>query len=105
MGELERFDDTPTPVEVTPEPVGPSKGSRTVAWIVLSLGAVYLLNPLFGVDIIPDNLPGVGNLDEAAVVLVVLGALRYLNIEIPEFIEKWISPSRQLAAKTDEYDE
>jgi hypothetical protein len=98
MGELERFDDAPTPVEVTPEPVGPSKGSRTIAWIVLGLGAIYLLNPLFGVDIIPDNLPGVGNLDETAVVLIVLGALRYLNIELPGFIEKWISPARQLPA-------
>ena len=39
-----------------------------------------------------------GNLDEAAIVVVVLGALRYLDIPLPEFIESWITPSRQLPA-------
>jgi uncharacterized membrane protein YkvA (DUF1232 family) len=37
------------------------------SYILLAVGAIYLLNPLFGVDLLPDNLPIVGNLDEAAI--------------------------------------
>ena len=44
-------------------------------WLIylLSLiGIVYLLNPTAGViELIPDNLPLVGNLDEAAAALLV----------------------------------
>jgi hypothetical protein len=32
----------------------------------------------------------VGNLDEVAVVLIVLGALHSLGIRLPEFIETWL---------------
>lgn len=45
------------------------------AWIVYLLaiiGAVYLLNPSFGVfELLPDNLPIVGNLDEGGAALLV----------------------------------
>lgn len=45
------------------------------AWLIylLSLvGIVYLLNPTAGViELIPDNLPLVGNLDEAAAAFLV----------------------------------
>ncbi len=44
------------------------------AWLIylLSLvGIVYLLNPTAGIiELIPDNLPLVGNLDEAAAALL-----------------------------------
>ena len=76
--------------------------SKALAWGVLGLGALYLLNPLAGVDLIPDFIPVAGNLDEAAIVLVVLGALRYLNIPLPEFVESWIMPSRQLPETIDQ---
>ena len=102
MGHLEDFDDVPVPVEKIP---GASEGysekpalSKALAWGILGLGALYLLNPLAGIDLIPDVIPIAGNLDEAAIVVVVLGALRYLDIPLPEFIESWITPSRQLPA-------
>lgn len=45
------------------------------AWIIYPLsiiGVIYLLNPTAGViELIPDNLPLVGNLDEAAAALLV----------------------------------
>jgi hypothetical protein len=102
MSHLEDFDDTPVPVEKAPLPREKSVLSKALAWGVLVLGGLYLLNPLAGVDLLPDVLPVAGNLDEAAVVLIVLGALRYLNIPLPEFIESWIQPSRQLPASIDQ---
>jgi len=42
------------------------------------LAFFYLLNPTFGVfEFVPDNIPLVGNLDEATATMVLLGALRY----------------------------
>ena len=108
MSHLEDFDDTPAPAERPPEYGGQavrhgekSALSKALAWGVLGLGALYLLNPLAGVDLIPDFIPVAGNLDEAAIVVAVLGALRYLDIPLPEFIEGWITPSRQLPATID----
>lgn len=44
-------------------------------WLIYPLsavGIVYLLNPTSGIiELIPDNLPLVGNLDEAAAALLV----------------------------------
>ena len=42
-------------------------------------GGVYLLNPGWGLfELVPDYLPGVGNLDEAGATALVIFALRYL---------------------------
>ena len=101
MSHLEDFDDAPAPVERTPLPAEKSAFSKALAWGVIGLGALYLLNPLAGVDVIPDFIPIAGNLDEAAIVLVVLGALRYLNIPLPDFIESWLMRSRQLPETID----
>lgn len=46
------------------------------------LGLIYILNPTAGIiELIPDNLPFIGNLDEAAAVLLILGCLRRFNID------------------------
>lgn len=54
--------------------------------IVLILGAIallYLLNPTAGfLELIPDNLPFVGNLDEAAAATLLLMCLRYFGLDI-----------------------
>jgi hypothetical protein len=101
MSQLEDFDDTPVPAKKTPPSGEKPIWSKALAWGVLALGGLYLLNPGAGVDLLPDFIPVVGNLDEAAVVFIVLGALRYLNIPLPDFIESWIQPSRQLPETVD----
>jgi uncharacterized membrane protein YkvA (DUF1232 family) len=64
------------------------KGERTVVGSVLvglfgAVGAVYLLNPGWGVlELIPDNIPVIGNLDEAAAAMLVISALAYFGIDI-----------------------
>lgn len=47
---------------------------------------IYILNPGAGVfELIPDNLPLIGNLDEAAAVATLLMCLKYFGIGLPDF--------------------
>ncbi len=54
------------------------------------LAFLYLLNPTAGVfELIPDNIPLIGNLDEATATMVLLAALRYFGFDFTEmFIKK-----------------
>ncbi len=51
------------------------------AYVIGALvSAIYILNPTAGVfELLPDNLPGIGNLDEALMVTILLGCLRSLR--------------------------
>lgn len=55
-------------------------------FIVLCLGllsALYLLNIGAGVfELIPDNIPIIGNLDEAAATLLLLNCLAYFGLDL-----------------------
>ena len=60
--------------------------------VVLCLGVLaflYILNPTAGLfEIIPDNLPFVGNLDEAAAVALLLMCLKYFGIDLPNIFRR-----------------
>lgn len=60
--------------------------------IIIIMGvfsALYILNPGAGVfELIPDNIPVIGNLDEATAVMVLLACLRYFNIDIANFFKR-----------------
>ena len=60
--------------------------------IVFCLGlfsALYILNPTAGLfEIIPDNLPFIGNLDEAAAVALLLLCLKYFGIDLPNIFRR-----------------
>jgi len=50
---------------------------------------IYLLNPGAGIfELIPDNLPLIGNLDEAAAVATLLMCLNYFGISLPDFFRR-----------------
>jgi len=50
------------------------------------IGVVYIINPSAGlIELIPDNIPFIGNLDEAAAVLLILGCLRHFNIDLTKY--------------------
>ena len=49
--------------------------------VVVVLGALYLANPI---DLIPDFIPVLGQLDDALVIALVI---RYINKHLPDF--KW----------------
>ncbi|EQC47337.1 DUF1232 domain-containing protein [Bacteriovorax sp. Seq25_V] len=53
------------------------------------LGLLYILNPGAGVfELIPDNIPFIGNLDEGAAVLLILGCLRHFNIDLTKYFKR-----------------
>jgi len=54
--------------------------NKPVALVVAFLSFVYLLNPTLGLfELIPDNLPGIGNLDEGAAGALLLWAISVLR--------------------------
>ncbi len=57
-----------------------------VAFIgIISLA--YLLNPTAGLfELIPDNIPLIGNLDEATACALILAALRYFGFDLTGFL-------------------
>ena len=49
------------------------------------LAALYLLNPTLGVfELIPDNIPFIGNLDEATATMVLIAAMRYFGWDVSD---------------------
>lgn len=60
--------------------------------LVFCLGIIavlYLLNIGVGViELIPDNVPFVGNLDEGGAVTLLLMCLRYFGIDLTKIFEK-----------------
>ena len=49
----------------------------------------YLLNPGAGIfEIIPDNIPIVGNLDEAAAAALLLACLRYFGYDLSALFKR-----------------
>jgi hypothetical protein len=53
------------------------------------VSALYLLNISFGVaEFIPDNLPILGNLDEAAATALLINCLAYFGVDIGHFLRR-----------------
>ena len=58
-----------------------SKWPPAVIYISGIIGLIYLLNPTYGIlELIPDNLPLIGNLDEGAAAILVWNAVRELRL-------------------------
>lgn len=56
-----------------------------MAMIALFCG-FYLLNPTWGfIEVIPDNVPFLGNLDEATAAAVLIACLRYFGFDLTRF--------------------
>lgn len=50
-----------------------------------ALAALYLINPTAGVlELLPDNIPFIGNLDEATATAVLIAALRYFGYDVSD---------------------
>jgi hypothetical protein len=53
------------------------------------LSLVYLINPGMGIfELIPDNLPIIGNLDEAGAAVLLIAALKYFSVDLTRFFIK-----------------
>lgn len=62
---------------------------KTIAAVVLgSLSALYILNPTAGIiELLPDNIPFLGNLDEATAVIILVACLRHFGLDITKFLK------------------
>lgn len=51
--------------------------------IVAIIAGIYLLNPTFGyIELIPDNFPIIGNLDEAGAVAILVNTFGYYGFDM-----------------------
>jgi uncharacterized membrane protein YkvA (DUF1232 family) len=68
-----------------------SKGIKNVLVATIGLLSVlYLLNPGFGVfELIPDNIPFIGTLDEVTAAYLLLSALAYFGLDIRDVFGGW----------------
>ncbi len=56
------------------------KWSPILIYLAGAIGVVYLLNPTSGIiELIPDNIPLVGNLDEGAAALLAWNAIQQIR--------------------------
>ncbi|MGH1536453.1 MAG: DUF1232 domain-containing protein [Gammaproteobacteria bacterium] len=57
--------------------------------IIGLLSLLYILNPTAGlIEIIPDNFPIIGNLDEAAATALLLSCLSYFGVDLFNIFKK-----------------
>lgn len=63
------------------------------------IAAIYMLNFTFGVFELPDALPIIGNMDEAAAMLLLMSAMRYFGLDWANFFGK----DETVQAKNTEY--
>jgi len=63
---------------------------KDIMMMVLGAAAVvYLINPTFGIfELLPDNLPLIGNIDEAAATTLFIGVLSYFGITLPRIFQR-----------------
>jgi uncharacterized membrane protein YkvA (DUF1232 family) len=96
------FEDFDLVIEEDAEPVEQPTWARALAWTTIALGSLYMVNPTAGIfELLPDNLPVLGNLDEAAILFLMYSAMRYLGMRLPEFIERWARPPAQLPSRVE----
>ena len=57
--------------------------------IVLIISGLYLINPTMGLlEIIPDNLPIIGNLDEGVATTLLLSSLSYFGYNFTDIFKR-----------------
>ncbi len=57
--------------------------SSIIVGLIGAFSAIYLVNPTAGfIELIPDNIPIVGNLDEAGAVMLLISCLAYFGVDL-----------------------
>ena len=64
-------------------------GKTLFALVTGIVALIYLINPTAGfIELIPDALPVIGNLDEAGATLLLLGCLRYFGLDVTSLFDR-----------------
>ncbi len=59
------------------------------AGLCIAVSGLYMINPTAGLlELIPDNLPVIGNLDEVAAAALFFSGLRYFGIDPMALVER-----------------
>jgi len=62
---------------------------ETIILAFTAIAGLYLINPTAGIfEFLPDNLPLIGNLDEAAAVVIILSTLRYYGLDLTRLYKR-----------------
>jgi hypothetical protein len=70
--------------EVMPQPLM----KKALVFALGAISALYLFNPTAGFfELIPDNIPLIGNLDEVMATLVLIRCLAYFGVDLSAFID------------------
>ena len=73
--------------------------TSVIVGIVGAISAVFLFNPGLGVFLeIPDNIPIVGNLDEAAAAALLISCLAYFGLDLGNLFGK--KPKKEQSEST-----
>lgn len=57
-----------------------------LVFLAAILSVIYLINPGAGIiELLPDNIPFIGNLDEATATAVLLACARYFGFDMSRF--------------------
>lgn len=60
-----------------------------LVWLCCIGLAVYLMNPTAGkMELLPDDRPFYGNLDEVLATVILVSGLRYFGIDVARFFQK-----------------
>jgi hypothetical protein len=61
---------------------------KAFVFVLGTLSALYLFNPSAGIfELIPDNIPLIGNLDEVMATLLLVRCLSYFGVDLTGFID------------------
>jgi uncharacterized membrane protein YkvA (DUF1232 family) len=83
-------------------PLPPKEGRSVINSILVGLvgfvSAFYLFNPTAGIlELIPDNIPVIGNLDEATAAALLISALAYFGVDLGRLFGKARSADKKNA--------
>lgn len=66
-----------------------NRGKDVLVIICMVISIIYLINPTAGfLEIIPDNFPVIGNLDEGLATTVLLSALSYFGYTFTDLFKR-----------------
>jgi len=66
-----------------------TKSKTLIVIFLTTVSLIYLFNPGWGVfELIPDNIPVIGNLDEFTAAWILLSALAYFGFDLRMFLRK-----------------
>jgi uncharacterized membrane protein YkvA (DUF1232 family) len=69
--------------------IKPEKPKDYLVLIVGIISTLYLINPTAGIfELIPDNIPLIGNLDEGVATTLIISCLNYFGYNLGQFFNK-----------------